>query len=241
MTGHTFQRNATAEEQARLQGLLDQAPSTARRWRLGAESALVGWAASLLGIVVVWLGTAWLARKLLGVDYGLHSATALWVVGIAAPLCAALAVRGSVRWVKRGQDRRPALRADLAAAQVVEEHLVFDAAKRFQEQEHGGLLYLLRTVEGRVFTLHDPESQELGMQDGDPLASGFRPMSRLAMVRAPQSGFVISQTFSGEPLSLGEPIVLDVGPEQWPESEAYCSIPWAELETVLGPRILGQA
>ena len=236
MPNHTIQRSATAEEQAFLQALLSKATTKMGRWRQGLENALVLWAVSLLGCVIVWLICAGLTRWLFSVDYGFRSPAAPWILGIATPLCGAYAAFSSVRWVRRWKDMRPSLNADLVAAQVVEEHYVFNAAKRFQEPEHGGLIYFLRTPDDRALTLYDPESQDLGVQDEDPLTSSFKPMSRLVMVRAPETGFVISMTFSGDPLDAGEPIELTLPPEQWPETEQYCDIPWPELETVLGPR-----
>jgi hypothetical protein len=125
--------------------------------------------------------------------------------------------------------------ADISGAQVAEEHYVLTAAKRFQEPEHGGLIYFLRTAEDKVLTLYDHESQDLGVQGGEPLKSSFRPKTELVMVRAPQTALVIDKAFSGEVLEAGDPIVLVVPPNEWPETESYCDIPWTELEARLGP------
>jgi hypothetical protein len=241
MSSHTIRRPATTEELALLQTLLGNAATTARRWRAGLENALVLWAFSLLIIVVAWLTVAWLVRRALGIDFGLQSPAAIWILGFATPACAAYAVFSSVRWVMGWKEVRPLLRADLAAAEVVEEHYIFDAAKRFQEPEHGGLFYFLRTPQGQVLTLYDPESQDLAMRDEAPFASSLKPSSRLVMVRAPETGWVISKAFTGEPLEVGDPVELDAAPERWPENEQYCSIPWSQLEAVLGPAALKAA
>jgi hypothetical protein len=235
MPHHTLQRTASQDEQAFLRERLARAPTTASRWRQGAASALVTWAVSLLGFVVVWLITAGLARRFAHIDYGLHSTAAPWLLSTATLLCATYAIGSSVLWVQRWKDYRPSLVTDIAVAQVIEEHYAFDAIQRFQEPEHGGLIYFLRTTEGRVLTLYDHESSDLGAQEGDPLGSTFKPMSRLVMVRAPQTGWVISTNFSGEQLDPGDPIELAASHKRWPETEEYCSIPWAELESVLGP------
>lgn len=196
---------------------------------------MILWAASLFGFAVAWLIAAGLARRLAGVDFGMHSATAPWVWGIATSLCAVYAVVSSVLWVERWKDHRPSLISDVAAAQVVEEHYAFDAVQRFQEPEHGGLIYFLRTLDGRVLTLYDHDSQDLGAQGEEPLASSFKPMSKLVIVRAPQTGWVIGTSFSGEPLELSDPIELDTAPDRWPKTEEYCDIPWSQLVNVLGP------
>jgi hypothetical protein len=230
MPSHTIQRPVTEAEQAFLRETLARAPTAIRRWKRGVENALVLWAVSLLAIFIAWLALAWLARKLLDVDFGLHSSAALWVPGIAIPLTAVYAMVSSVRWIAGWQDYRPLLQADIDEAQVAEEHYAFTEAKRFQEPEHGGLVYFFRTADNKVFTLFDHESQDLALQGGDPLKSSFVPKSALVMVKAPRADWVISKRFSGELLDAGDPVELDLDPKDWPESECYCEIPWAELE-----------
>lgn len=235
MPHHTCQRAASRDELTLLREWFASAPTTASRWKQGAQNALVLWAASLLGFVVVWLCAAWLARRLAGIDYGLHSAAAPWLLGIATTLCTVYAVGSSVLWLKRWKDYRPSLAADIARAQVIEEHYAFDAVRRFQEPEHGGLIYFLRATDGRVLTLDDDLGRDIGLRGGDSLTSGGTPMSKLVIIRAPETGWVISKTFSGEPLELPAPVELNAAPQQWPETEAYCDIPWSQLENVLGP------
>ena len=235
MSSHVLQREATEAERAALQLLLGNAATPFRRWKIGAGNAIVMFAASLLGVVIVWMVLAWLAGKLFNVEYGLNSPVAIWVLGVAIPLCAGYAIVSSVGWIRTWHDYRPELRTDVDKALVDEEHYVFQEAKRFQEQEHGGLFYFFRTADDRVFTLFDHESQDFGSQEEDPLKSSFKPMSQLVLVRAPQTRFVVSSTFSGFPLESGDPIDLVLDPEEWPESESYCAIPWFELESRLGP------
>lgn len=234
MPSRVIQRVATSAELAFLKRTLRDAPTNARRWKQGAENALVLWAVSLLGLVVTWLASAWVVCKLFSVDFGFHSPAAVWVLGIGTPICAFYAGMSSTRWIRSWKDYRPLLQADIAARQVIEEHYSLTSAKRFQEPEHGGLIYFFRTAEDKVLTLFDHESQDLGVQGGNPLESSFAPRSELVMVRAPKTGFVIDKAFAGARLEAGEPVEISVGPEQWPESECYVSIPWPELELRLG-------
>jgi len=236
MPNQIIPRPATEAEQAFLRETLAKAPTTARRWKQGIENALVLWAASLLGVVVIWLGAAWLGRKLLDAEFGWRSPAGLWIWGIAIALTAILAVVSSVRWVSAWKDYRPLLQADIDDAQVTEEHYAFTEAKRFQEPEHGGLLYFLRTKDDKVFTLFDHESQDLALQGGDPLKSPFVLKSSLVMVKAPKADWVISKHFSGEVLEAGDPMDLELDPKDWPESECYCDIPWDQLEARAGGR-----
>lgn len=228
------QRQATDEELECLANMLRDAPTSFQRFKQGVENAVVLWAVTSLCFVVIWSAIAWVAGKVAGVQCGLSSSVGVWAVIVVIPLCGIYAAISSVRWVRSWKDYRPLMQADLDAGQVQEERYAFTAAKRFQEPEHGGLLYFLHTVEGKVFTMFDSESQDLGIYEQDPLTSSFRPRSELVMVRSPNTGFVIRQTFSGEPLELGPPLEIEANPKDWPESETYCDIPWADLESRLG-------
>jgi hypothetical protein len=234
MPSRIVNRDATAVETAYLEQLLLEAPTTGRRLKQGAENALVLWAASLLGLVVVWLGLAWLARKFFSMEFGFSSEAAVWIFGIAIPACLVYAVISSARWIKGWRDYRPLLRADISGRKVEEEHYVFTEAKRFQEPEHGGLIYFLRTPENKVFTLFDHESQDLGVQDADPLQSSFVPRQNLVIARAPGTRFVISKVFTGPPLEAGEPSELAAAPKHWPEDETYSSVAWTEIHSRFG-------
>lgn len=235
MTGHATERTAAPSELAFLQEKLENAPTTGRRWKQGAENALVLWATSLLGLVVIWLVLAWLARKLLDVDYGLRSPLSPWIWIVAIALCATLAIVSSTRWIKSWKDYRPLLQADITGAVVAEEHYVFTESKCFQEEEHGGLMYFLRISDDKSLVLFDYESQDLGIQGDDRLHSNLKPRQNLVIVHAPRSRFVISTTFSGELLEPGYLLTLDIDPKEWPEPESVCNIPWSELEHRFGP------
>jgi hypothetical protein len=205
-------------------------PGTAARWRRGAENALVTWAVLLLLFILGWQIIAWLARKTVHVEIGWHAAGTIWVVASATLGCALYAIISSVRWVKKWPDPRKDYQADLESGQVIEEFYQFTATKRFQDPEHGGLIYFLRTINDEVFVLYDYESQNLGAEGDEPLNSKFQPRAELLIVRAPKSEEVIGRQISGAALEVGEPLELKNGPRAWPEDETYCKIPWDELE-----------
>lgn len=236
MNSLNIERPITNSEREYLKQIL-QAASLNPRWKQGVKNAFVLFAACMLILDLSWLALAWLSRKIFHVEFGLHSPAAIWIISIGACLCAIYAIVSTIRWLKAGHDVRPLLQADLDGMKVIEERYKFTAVKRFQEQEHGGLIYFLRTNDDRVLTLFDEESQNLGVSDGDPLMSSFKPQSELIMVRAPNTKFVISKLFSGTPLQIDAPSVMGIGPDQWPESEEYCSIPWNKLDRRLAGRL----
>src|SRR5437763_11138033 len=171
------QRPARPDELAALQKLLAEAPTAVTRLKRGVGNALLLWAVSLLAVLAAWLALGWIAGKAFDIDLGLRSTATLALVGVAAPLCAIVAALSSVRWIRAWPDPRPQLRDDVALSRVHEERYVFSEAKRFQEPEHGGLIYFLRSNENEVFTVFDDESQSLGVDDKNPLESAYRPRS----------------------------------------------------------------
>jgi hypothetical protein len=233
MTSRTIERPMSDAEKREIDRILLRAPSKSRRLKEGAENALVLWAVSMLAFVLVWWFAAWAARAAFHWEIGWNSPAAIWIVILGASAAAVIAARSTRRWLKGWRDTRPLLRADIDGGQVVEEHYEFDAAKRFQEPEHGGLMYFLRTTEDQVLVVYDYESQNRGVRDEDPLSGAFQPTTNLVLVRAPNSGFVISEQFSGAPVTSGPPRELTVAPKFWPEDRGYCDIPWSDLENRL--------
>ncbi len=169
------------------------------------------------------------ARKLMQAEIGKTTDVAAWV----AAICAVFATVSSVRWVKSWPNRRPSVEADLADGRVTEERFHFVQARRFQEPEHGGLIYFLRAEDDTVMVLFDHESQDLGVQGEDPLKSSFVARSNLLMVRSPRSLIRPRQTNVGDVLDAGAPAVLTLEPSRWPDDEELCDISWTELDARL--------
>jgi len=226
-------REMSETEREYLINLLSNMPSDFKRVREGVENVIVMWAASLLFVVVIWLALSWLIKILTSVDIGLSSQLAIWVVGIGGVICGVFAIGSSIKWIRGWRDYRPELKADIANSVVETENINIKEVKRFQEHEHCGLIYFLRTDSDKVYVLYDHESVDLYMDDKDPLSSSFKPRETLHIVRAPNSRFTINQKFEGREVPLPEPLVLSAPPENWPEQDSWTDIPWQELENRL--------
>jgi len=188
-----------------LRRTLQAGPTRAQRWQRGAVNGIAVWAVCMVLFVLAWTLVAWLVRHSMHVEVGWKSAVAGTVVALGALGSLVTAVLSSLRWVASWRDYSPLVRADLEGGRVIEEYYRLDEAKRFQEPEHGGLIYFLRTDDERVLTFFDYDSQDLGVRDQDPLQSGFVPRTDLTIVRAPRSAFVIEMRLDGEPLAIGAP------------------------------------
>jgi hypothetical protein len=180
---------------------------------------------------VVWSLLGWALRKTLDATWteGLDP----WVVAIVVAGTLAYFAAFALRGARRARALAPKLRRDLEDGVVDEKHFRFVEARRFQEPEHGGLVYFLLGADGKTLVLYDEESQELGVQGKDPLRSRFRVCAELALVKAPQAGITLDRRFSGAPLDVGAPGALNLPPQKWPEDESLCEVAWAELEQFL--------
>jgi hypothetical protein len=199
--------------------------------QVGTFVFLAGPIACLLGLL--GSGASWLLRSEKPVwSAALESWT--WPVAVVAAAGIALSMLGRP-WFRFRALRRKA-RSDLANGLVDERHYTFVEAKRFQEPEHGGLIYCLRTSDDKVLVLYDAESQDLGVAGKNPLTSSFAVASELRLVRAPQSGLTLTKHFSGTPLSVSTPVEIRLPPGKWPEDEDLWDVGWDELERKLAMR-----
>lgn len=181
--------------------------------------------------VIVWLGLAWIIRAILDVDFGWDHPHGLKVFWTLVGLCLAYSLYLTFLHGGPGTELKRSILEDIENGIVMIEKYTITAAKIFQEQEHGGLMYFLRTEDERVYVYFDYESQDLGVAGDDPMASTFRPMRQLTIERAPKSKMVIDEQFTGQTLEVPEPEDLLAPPEKWPESGEFVRVPWAKLES----------
>jgi hypothetical protein len=224
-----MQRPMTAAERTALERLLADMSGS---FRSEVVPSFLFLAAMMTAVAYLgWLLVVWLLRK--AVDAAWTEGLDPWMLAVAAAGSAAYAGVIALRGFRRARTLIPALRRDLDAGVVEEEQFRFVEACRFQEPEHGGLIYVLRGADERTLVLYDAESQELGAADKDPLRSRFRARSELAIVKAPQAGITLDKRFSGAHLDAGPPAPLTLAPAKWPEDESHCPVPWSQLKQYL--------
>ncbi|MDH5556054.1 MAG: hypothetical protein OEZ03_01820 [Alphaproteobacteria bacterium] len=232
------EQEMSSEEREYPRGMTEDGPRRLGPFRLAINVGAASLFISMMSIHLCSLLVIWLVRTLTDVEIDQHSVSANWVLPWGGLASVVIAVLTAVLWVmgRKNNDLEllanndPEPLVDLEAGRVVEEVYEFTEALRMQEQEHGGLIYFLRTNDGKVLVLFDHESQDIGVQGEDPLTSSFKPRARLTIVRAPETRLVIDRTFSGEPLDAGKPLDLLAPPSKWPEDDEICNIPWDDLE-----------
>jgi hypothetical protein len=222
-------RPITPAERAELERIYRELPGAGRRWQAALWVAVGTFAACALVLFIGWtvvnaVSEGWLSKN--------APSSLRWaMLG-----CVVLSLLLAAAWARRARSARARIREDLAGGRVLDESFEFDAAKRFQEPEHGGMFYCLRTRDRRVFVVFDQESQDLGVAGKDPLDSAFRPRERLRLVRTPGLRTVIVRESSGLILDAGPPLELTLPPGEWPEDEEFHDVPWDELEDRLSRR-----
>lgn len=228
----------SAEERAQLAGMLGTRGRGPTRPQLAALNAVAMWVLLMSAFAFVWALFAWLVRRFWDVELGLHGPAAPWVWAGGAIACAAFATVSSQRWFRSRPDERAQLAGELERGVIIAETFTLTAVKRFQEPEHGGLWYFLRTDDDRVLVVFDDESQDLGAGGGDPLQSSFRPRAQVTIARAPVTRFALATEFQGPELEPGEVLELAAPPREWPDSAELCPVSWADLELRFGPEHL---
>jgi hypothetical protein len=236
MLNETIPRAAEPSERRYLADALRRAPTRMQRLRRGIVNGVLLCAASSLILVLAWAALAAVLQRVSHLNVGWHSSIALGISAVILIVAPTGSVFSTFRWMRGWKDIRPLLAADLESGIVVEEHYELAEARRFQEPEYGGLVYFLRSTDGRVLTLYDHESQSLGAHDEDPFMSTLQPKSHLVIVRAPNARFVLDLQFSGRLLDPGATLQLAIPSRLWPESEELCTIPWDALEARLSAR-----
>ena len=202
------------------------------RWKRIARDARLELSPTLFGLLLLVLLVAVVAGQITGQD-GFDSAAVRWTVLVGVPLCFVYAIASSIHRYRGVQAIGDLVSSEIEAGQVLEEHHRFIEARRFQEPEHGGLMYFLRTSDDRVLVLYDSESQDLGVQGLDPFSSSFLPKRELTIVRTPESDIVISTDFVGEGFAFSETTELGASPDKWPESGKFYDVSWADLDRAL--------
>src|SRR5581483_4199250 len=145
MPTYTTERAITDNERRFLQQFFKGTPTWWTRLTRGSENALVLWALCMAAFLPAWGVVAWVARRTMHIELGWKSEYVGEALVFGVLISALIAAVASTRWIQSWRDYRPLFHADLESGRVVEEHYRFREAKRFQEPEHGGLIYFLRT------------------------------------------------------------------------------------------------
>jgi hypothetical protein len=178
-------------------------------------------------------------EHLSGLKIFAHSATLVLLVvvwlGVAA-IANVLVFRSTLSRYRRGVAANASLKADLDGGLKYCEMLRIEEALCVQENEHSALGYFCRISDGRVMFILDHDSacwedEDLakGYRRGvDPRQEHFVPADTLRVCRAPASGHVLKEEFSGQRVPVVEGIYwTDV--TKLPEHGTFMDINWTTV------------
>jgi hypothetical protein len=221
-------RQITSEEVTELKAKLP-------RWYETIDKEMIfmllkAWITVILIFTLIWLVAAWFGGVIFDLHFGWNSQWKDTILLIGVMLGGLFVAHAILHLLKYQHRRGVVIRRDIANGVVCEMRMKIVEAKRFEETEHGGLIYFLHTSDKKVFTMFDYESQDLGVDGLDPLTSTFHPCENLIIVQAPESRLVLSSNFTGDHVKLESPLVLTAPPAKWPRFEEFCNTPWEKLE-----------
>ena len=231
MPSTVTRRPFTSDERTKVEEWLAGSQSGQRRAKEFLENAVVHWAVVMLISLAVLGAASWVSRRIGWESGGLLLSVP--VIGVVGLVVTVFSWRSSSTWLKGWKDFRPLLREALHVGVAEVETYTLTACKRYQEPEHGGLIYLARADDHQVLCLYDKESQDLGVQDQDPLSSSFRIRRDLQIVRVPAVGWPLEVRMTGDELPVESPKPLNLRPQDWPEADRTLALAWDRLDEVM--------
>lgn len=230
MDMRSLERDMTADERKQLEGLAKESVISRFDYRKRGNVLFDTGSMLSLAAVVSWLLIAWVVRLFTGFDFGWNSPWGMTIVWSLIGLSFFYATFNIMRGGRPVSPENIGIAADLRAGKVRVEEIEFVDIKGFEEPEHGGFLYFLKTTDDRVFAALDYESQTLAINDEDPLTSPDRPRRLLKLVTAPISGQCLNFRFSGDLLECSQWFVLTADLERWPDFESFVAVDWNDLD-----------
>lgn len=229
MSSKIITRKMTSDERSKLEEISGLV-TLKKKWLQGAENTLVLWSATLLAIFMLGGLVVFLIEKIFDINVLFSSEITVWGLSILIIGSGVYAIISSYNWIKNWGDFKPLIIEDLKHSNIFQETLEITEIKKFQEIEHGGIIYFLHNKDGRVFVLQHSD-YHINPDDRIP----FIIKRKLKIAYAPKSNFMLSTDFSGEIIDSEKLFKLTVPPNKWPEEHTWCNIRWDDLEKTLSP------
>jgi hypothetical protein len=212
-------RASTSEEIEYLEQLLQQSLNPRKRLLKAILNTLVMWGGLLLVLLLLSGIANYFAQDNAQLT-SLLSISGLQEFLIASS--ASYALFSTYRWITTSENAYPLILQDINNALMLDETYYVQEVCRFQEPEMGGFIYFLKISEKKIFVVYDYQSQ--GNSD-----RFFLLQQSLILSYAPHCGQYVSQCFKGDPIAVSKTHSLTVPPEQWPLSNTWLILSWAEI------------
>jgi hypothetical protein len=193
---------------------------------------LIFFVSLIVSLILSFLSIAITGHKLIYYIRDYLPPTNLFILSIIAFYCVlwsfVLYKLSSMRDKKRVTNINSKINLDLKNNIVQEENFNITDILCFEEIEHGGLAYFLKTDENKVLFIMDYTSPCDEERTLEQKQKDFFPAKQFKLVKAPMSEVILSVTFSGERFVTSD--IYSFGDiDQIPEHGTYVNCDWEDI------------
>jgi hypothetical protein len=182
-----------------------------------------------LVLVLIWIFINWLLGFIITFDFGWNSQYRNYILWPIVGLSYSWLFFEVAKTCGPNSQTKQALKKDLEVKVLkVSEYPIYEV-KFFEEPEHGGFIYFVRTSGDKVLALFDSESQDLSIDDQDPKDSSYKIRNVLKISKAPNSNIIVGEQFSGEPVQIPELEVFTANTKIWPKHADFVKCKWENI------------
>ena len=181
--------------------------------------------------ISIWLFFNWFVGLFLDFDFGWGSEYRNVILISIVLLCFGFLSFEIIRRETPDKALRNKINKDLSAGVLEIIEYEIKSLKVFEEPEHGGFIYFLLTADDEVLVMYDSESQDLSIDDQDPMSSSFLPRRMLKISKTIYSDIIVSEEFLGDLIEFPELEVMTAKTSIWPEHGKIVRCKWDKIES----------
>ena len=198
------------------------------------EVVPLGGSTLALVLVLIWIFINWLLGFIVAFDFGWNSQYRNYILWPIVGFSYSWFLFEVAKSCGPNSKTRLAVKKDLEVKILkVSEYPIYEA-KVFEEPEHGGFIYFVRTSGDKVLALFDSESQDLSIDGQDPKDSSYKIRSVLKISRAPNSNIIVDEQYSGDLVQISELEVFTENTKIWPEHAGFVKCKWENVSAKYG-------
>lgn len=204
--------------------------------KLIGELVPLGGATLALVLVLLWIFVNWLLGFIIAFDFGWNSQYRNYILWSIVGFSYSLILYEVAKSCGPNSKIRQAIEKDLAESILkVSEYPVYEV-KVFEEPEHGGFIYFVRTFGDKVLALFDSESQDLSIDGKEPKNSTYKIRKKLQIFRAPNSNIIVKEQFDGDFVEIPEMELFTGNTKIWPEHAGFVKCKWTNISVKYGDK-----
>lgn len=185
---------------------------------------------------MLWLLLNWLLGLIITFDFGWNSQYRNYIFWSIVGLSYLYLFVEVAKSCGPDSKTREAIKKDLAKNIVKVSEYPISEVKVFEEPEHGGFIYFVRTFDSKVIALFDSESQDLSIDGEDPNNSPYKIRNILKISRTPIANHIVDEEFSGDIVAIPELKLFTDNTNIWPEHADLIKCKWENINAKYGAK-----